>query len=224
MDKESLIHHPLYLNALHLCLPPQVHPITTARPPAPLRHLQPPTTTSSPRCTRQTRPRVRLESFASAGTSDQGPRHESQKWMWTLDSADERAPLFLLSTSYHTYWCYLFVITDTITQSNSDSCTFTHCQHCNPPRACFQTLSQPPHIKDAYFQYTELSNAVFGQRLSFSHICNLTPLIQWIQICNSFILNYACFCLQCFLSCHHKPIPFPDLCLLANSFCDSFSL
>lgn len=32
----------------HLCLPPQVHPIITARPPALLHHLQPPTTTSSP--------------------------------------------------------------------------------------------------------------------------------------------------------------------------------
>lgn len=38
---------------LHLCLPPQARPITTARPPARARHLQPPTTTSSPRCSPQ---------------------------------------------------------------------------------------------------------------------------------------------------------------------------
>lgn len=36
-------------DSLHLCLPPQARPITTARPPARAHHLQPPTTTSSPR-------------------------------------------------------------------------------------------------------------------------------------------------------------------------------
>lgn len=62
-------------------------------------------------------------------------------------------------------------------------------------RACFPETS---HIKTKLhiFQHTELFNTVFGQRLSFSHICNLSPLIQRIRICNSFILNYACFCLQ----------------------------
>lgn len=32
----------------------------------------------------------------------------------------------------------------------------------------------------------------------FWHICNLTPLIQWIGICNFFILNYACFVYNAF--------------------------
>lgn len=53
---------------------------------------------------------------------------------------------FIFTSSHTDFIRYLFVITDPITQGNSDSCTFTYCRHWTPPRACFLRLSLTSHI------------------------------------------------------------------------------
>lgn len=114
------------LKAFHLCLPPQVRPITTARPPAPLRRLQPPTTTSSPCWMRHNQSRriwLNLDwdwrTLHQHLITDQGMRVKSG---WELETPAAAHLLYILP---HPLICYLFVITDTIAQG--DSCTFTHC-------------------------------------------------------------------------------------------------
>lgn len=180
MDKESLIHRPNHptpstSEGPSICVSPRRFALllqlglphrSTVR-----SRLRPPLVDPAP-----TRPESFLHQLTHLIT-DQGMEVKTGCELETLLMNQQHIFVFFY-TLPHLLICYLFVITGTITQGNSDSCTFTHCKHWTPPRACFQRLSLTSPIT-VHTLSTQSSTTLFlAKDFLSSHICNLTPLIQ----------------------------------------------
>lgn len=166
--------------------------------------------------------RPRLENFTSADTSASRPRHESQSWSWTFcwwTSTTHICLVFLHPVSVYMPTSVLFICHY---WNHFPRVTLSHARL----HIANAELVPGPH-QGAYFQYIDLFNAVLAKDLLSRTSGNQIPLIKWVGICNIFILNYACFCLQgFFLLCFvfffyycestNKSLLLISICLLIN--------